>query len=49
MSEEELDHLYEFYIELSKLAEDSDLTSTHSIDAAAANHRCKLQYYIKKK
>lgn len=50
MSEQELDHLYEFYIELSKLAEkESDLTATHSIDAAAANHERKLRFYIDKK
>jgi hypothetical protein len=47
MSEQELDHLYEFYIELSKVAEkESDLTATHSIDAAAVNHQRKLRFYM---
>lgn len=42
LTEEELDHLYKFYIRLSDLAEkDSDITSTHSIDAATENHRRK--------
>src|ERR1700710_652464 len=38
LTEEELDHLYKFYIKLSSLAEkDADITSTHSIDAAEEN------------
>src|ERR1700712_4098236 len=38
LTEEELDHLYKFYIKLSSLAQrDADLTSTHSIDAAEEN------------
>jgi low affinity Fe/Cu permease len=42
MTEEELDHLYRFYIHLSQLAQkESDLTTTHSIDAAQANHKRK--------
>jgi low affinity Fe/Cu permease len=44
LSEDELDHLYKFYFRLSELAEkDSDLTSTHSIDAAEENHQRKSQ------
>lgn len=43
-TEEELDHLYKFYIRLSDLAEkENDLTRTHSIDAAAENQRRKSQ------
>src|ERR1700753_313961 len=35
LTEEELDHLHKFYVQLSDLAEeDADLTATHSIDAA---------------
>src|ERR1700709_549777 len=42
LNEEELDRLYKFYIRLSDLAEqDSDLTSTHSIDAAEENQKRK--------
>src|ERR1700761_6166608 len=42
LTEEELDHLYKFYRQLSTLAEqESDLTTTHSIDAAAENHHRK--------
>lgn len=42
LTEAELDHLYKFYIQLSKLAEkDADLTATHSIDAAEENQKRK--------
>jgi low affinity Fe/Cu permease len=42
LTEGELDHLYKFYIRLSDLAEqESDLTRTHSIDAAEENQRRK--------
>jgi low affinity Fe/Cu permease len=42
LTEAELDHLYKFYIRLSKLAEsDGDITRTHSIDAAEENQRRK--------
>jgi low affinity Fe/Cu permease len=42
MNEEELDHLYKFYIRLSELAEkEDDLTRTHSIDAAQENQQRK--------
>jgi low affinity Fe/Cu permease len=42
LTEEELDHLYKFYIRLSDLAEkENDLTHTHSIDAAAENQKRK--------
>jgi low affinity Fe/Cu permease len=42
LTEEELDHLYKFYIKLSSLAQrDADLTSTHSIDAAEENQKRK--------
>jgi low affinity Fe/Cu permease len=42
LTEAELDHLYKFYIRLSDLAEqDSDITSTHSIDAAEENQNRK--------
>jgi len=50
LTEEELDHLYKFYIRLSELAQqESDLTSTHSIDAAQENQSCKSKRYAKKK
>lgn len=50
LTEAELDHLYKFYIRLSELAQkDSDLTATHSIDAAAENHQRKSLRYKKKK
>lgn len=50
LTEEELDRLYKFYIQLSELAEqENDLTSTHSIDAAQENHSRKSQPYAKKK
>ena len=42
LTEEELDHLYKFYIHLSDLAQqESDLTTTHSIDAAEENQQRK--------
>jgi low affinity Fe/Cu permease len=42
LTEEELDHLYKFYIRLSDLAQqESDLTKTHSIDAAEENQQRK--------
>jgi low affinity Fe/Cu permease len=42
LTEEELDRLYKFYRRLSDLAvNDNDLTATHSIDAAEANHKRK--------
>ncbi|MEZ2335344.1 low affinity iron permease family protein [Mucilaginibacter sp. RCC_168] len=42
LTEEELDHLYKFYIRLSDLAEkENDLTRTHSIDAATENQKRK--------
>jgi low affinity Fe/Cu permease len=42
LTEVELDHLYKFYIRLSDLAEkESDLTRTHSIDAAEENQKRK--------
>ena len=44
LTEEELDHLYKFYIRLSDQAEkENDLTRTHSIDAAAENQKRKSQ------
>ena len=50
LTEAELDHLYKFYIRLSELAQkDSDLTATHSIDAAEENQERKSQYLNKKK
>jgi low affinity Fe/Cu permease len=46
LSEEELDKLYQFYIQLSKLAQkENDITCTHSIDAAEENHELKLEKY----
>ena len=50
LTEEELDHLYKFYIRLSELAQkETDLTKTHSIDAAEENQSRKSQRYNKKK
>ena len=50
LTEEELDRLYKFYRQLSDLAvKDSDLTATHSIDAAEENHQRKSnRYHVKK-
>lgn len=43
LTEIELDHLHKFYVRLAKLAEkENDLTCTHSIDAAEANNKNKL-------
>ena len=45
LTEEELDHLYKFYIRLSDLAQqESDLTKTHSIDAAEENQKRKSSH-----
>ncbi len=50
LTEEELDHLYKFYRKLSVLAEkESDLTKTHSIDAAEENQQRKSQRNRRKK
>jgi low affinity Fe/Cu permease len=49
LTEQELDHLYKFYIRLSELAQKkSDLTQTHSIDAAEENNQQKAKRYRKK-
>ncbi|WET68481.1 low affinity iron permease family protein [Sphingobacterium sp.] len=43
-SEEELDQLAKFYAHVAKLAlQESDLTCTHSIDAAKENHAFKMK------
>lgn len=48
LTEEELDHLYKFYIRLSELAQkESDLTKTHSIDAARVNQQNKSKRYTR--
>lgn len=48
LTEKELDGLHQFYAQLSALAEkESDLTHTHSIDAAEENQRSKSQRYRK--
>jgi low affinity Fe/Cu permease len=50
LTEEELDRLHKFYIQLSNLAHKEDnLTRTHSIDAAKENHKVKLNRYQKQK
>src|SRR6201996_8536430 len=50
ITEDELDQLHKFYVELSDLAErEDDLTCTHSIDAAEENHNFKLSNYRTKK
>ncbi|MES2377918.1 MAG: low affinity iron permease family protein [Bacteroidota bacterium] len=50
LTEEELDHLHKFYVQLSDLAEqEDDLTCTHSIDAAHENHNFKLSTHKTKK
>jgi low affinity Fe/Cu permease len=42
LTEDELDHLYKFYRQLSALAEkENNITRTHSIDAAEKNHQRK--------
>lgn len=44
LSEEELDQLAKFYAHVAKLAlQESDLTCTHSIDAAKENHTFKMK------
>ncbi|WP_114941495.1 low affinity iron permease family protein [Mucilaginibacter endophyticus] len=49
LTEEELDRLHKFYIELSELAEkEDDLTATHSIDAARENQHRKSSRYSQK-
>jgi len=46
LTEAELDHLYKFYIRLSDLAgQDSNITSTHSIDAAEENQKRKSSHH----
>jgi low affinity Fe/Cu permease len=48
LTEKELDHLHNFYQQLSDLAEDEDdITCTHSIDAAGENHKLKAVRYKK--
>jgi low affinity Fe/Cu permease len=50
LSEQELDHLYKFYIKLSSLAEnENDLTCTHSIDAAEELHQSKQGIFSSRK
>jgi low affinity Fe/Cu permease len=50
LTEAELDHLYKFYRQLSALAEkESDLTKTHTIDAAEENQKRKSQHNRSKK
>jgi low affinity Fe/Cu permease len=50
LSEQELDNLYKFYIQLSRLAEkEDDLTCTHSIDAAEENHLTKQSRFTIRK
>jgi len=50
LTEAELDRLYKFYIHLAKVAaKESDLTKTHSIDAAEANQMRKTQRSQNKK
>ncbi|GAB2976709.1 hypothetical protein GCM10027049_09510 [Mucilaginibacter puniceus] len=49
LTEDELDHLHRFYVELADLAEkEDDLTCTHSIDAAQENHNQKITGYQSK-
>jgi len=46
LTEEELDHLQRFYIQIAKLAEkEDDITCTHSIDAAEENNNNKLNNF----
>src|SRR3569833_2343114 len=50
LTEEELDHLHKFYVQLSDLAEkEEDITCTHSIDAAEENHQLKLGQFRARK
>lgn len=47
LTEAELDHLHKFYKQLSDLAEkESNITSTHSIDAAEENQRNKAKRHV---
>lgn len=49
LSEAELDQLAKFYAHIAKLAlEESDLTCTHSIDAAQENHDFKSKFRQKR-
>ena len=46
LTEKELDHLHNFYVQLGKLAaKEDDLTCTHSIDAAEENNNIKLSAF----
>jgi low affinity Fe/Cu permease len=50
LTEEELDRLHKFYVQLSDLAEkEDDILCTHSIDAAEENHNLKLTGHKSKK
>ena len=50
LTEEELDRLHKFYVQLSDLAEqEDDILCTHSIDAAEENHNLKLTGHMSKK
>jgi low affinity Fe/Cu permease len=50
LTEEELDSLHKFYIQLSCLAHQEDsLIRTHSIDAAEENHQMKASRYQDKR
>lgn len=49
LTQEELDILKKFYIQLSELAEkEKDLFSSHSIDEAAGQHRHKTELRLKR-
>jgi len=49
LTEAELDQLHKFYIHLAELAkQESDLTRTHSIDAAQKNNQQKNERYRQK-
>lgn len=50
LTEAELDHLHKFYVQLSDLAaKESDITRTHSIDAANENQKRKFAKYNQSK
>ena len=50
LTEAELDHLHKFYVQLSDLAgKESDITRTHSIDAANENQKRKSAKYNQSK
>jgi len=50
LTEEELDRLHKFYVQLSDLAEqEDDILCTHSIDAAEENHNLKLTGHMTQK